>query len=378
MKIMHVIATLGPGGAEAFVASLASMQSIDGNDVSVFLMAGVRGDRGHSLLTMLHDSGVQVIGVESRSARSIMNIVKIVSEVHKKKPDVIHAHLYSAEVLSVIAKILLFKSTLTLFRTLHSTEIVGNRNGFVVKLMDKFFDTSVGCGESVSESYKYAYKDKHKTNLITINNGIAPPSNLTSEGKNSIKIKIGVPENCFLIINVGGFRGQSLELSAKAHDVMILAFKEYLEINPNSHMILIGDGELIDQAKNLVHNLNIEANVKFTGIVSNPSIYYQAADLFFMPSRYEGLPISLLEASSYGLPVVASDISEIRNLMNNYPWILSPPNDFHKFSLAIEQAEKKVLTGEFGPQYGFSIVEKYSIAECSRKYISAYSQRARI
>lgn len=372
MKILHVIATLGAGGAEAFVANLASEMSFSGNDVSVFLMAGIKGDRGNLLAQKLKDSRVKIIGSAERSAWSPINIVKLIFWVYKNKPDIIHAHLYSAEVLVAISKMFLFNFPKKYVRTLHNTEIIGSRNKYVVLMMDRFFDLSIACGESVSNSYKRIYKNNFKTSLIAINNGISSPEP-SSFDKKSFKNKIKVSSDCFLILSVAGFRGASLESCQKAHDVMIYSFCDYLLVNPNAYIVFVGGGELLNDAKRLVEDLGISNKVRFVGVVSNPGPYFQAADIFFMPSRYEGLPISLLEAASYGLPIVASNIPEIRSLNDGYPWELRSPNQIKEFSEALNLLANYSISEIKRSEYAQSVINRFSISACSNQYISAYS-----
>ncbi len=100
--------------------------------------------------------------------------------------------------------------------------------------------------------------------------------------------------------NVGRFTEQ------KNQEFLIQTFKKYQETDPESRLILVGDGPLMDAMKQLTINLEIENKVLFVGSTSKANEWYMAMDVFVFPSLYEGLGIAALEAQAAGLPVLMS------------------------------------------------------------------------
>lgn len=117
-------------------------------------------------------------------------------------------------------------------------------------------------------------------------------------------------ENKKVIGHIGRFCFQ------KNHNLLIDIFAEVIKREKDAVLILIGEGELENEVKNKVVCLGMEEKVLFLGRRADAYRYYQAMDLFMLPSRYEGLPVVGVEAQASGLPWVMSDVvtSEIKIL----------------------------------------------------------------
>ena len=114
--------------------------------------------------------------------------------------------------------------------------------------------------------------------------------------------KLGV-EDSFVVGHVGRFSTE------KNHSFLIDVFTRILNHNCSARLLLIGSGKLIDDIKAKVRVLGIEDAVIFAGIIEHDEIsdYYNAMDVFVLPSIYEGFPVTAVEAQATGLPVIASD-----------------------------------------------------------------------
>jgi L-malate glycosyltransferase len=113
---------------------------------------------------------------------------------------------------------------------------------------------------------------------------------------------------------------------------------EVCEKFPDSKFILTGRGPNSDYLEKLVRNLKLQENVTFTGYVSKDRLIklYQSSTLYVLPSYYEGLPTTLLEAMSCGLPAIVTDVegsSEV--IINNQNGILVPPKSPEELSRQI-------------------------------------------
>lgn len=92
----------------------------------------------------------------------------------------------------------------------------------------------------------------------------------------------------------------------KNHDLLLDIFLNLLNFKNNSVLLLIGEGELLGRVKQKVKQYNLDDKVLFLGKQNDTSKYYQAMDVFCLPSRYEGLPVVAVEAQSCGLPCLFS------------------------------------------------------------------------
>lgn len=106
----------------------------------------------------------------------------------------------------------------------------------------------------------------------------------------------------FIVGHVGRFMKQ------KNHTFLVDIFNEIHLRNPNSILLLVSDGRLMDEIKAKVHGLGLDNSVMFLGNRGDVNELMQAMDIFLFPSLWEGLPLTGIEAQSAGLPVVMSDV----------------------------------------------------------------------
>ena len=153
------------------------------------------------------------------------------------------------------------------------------------------------CSEDAA---KWFYKDELLSKTVIIHNAIDVRRISYDEDKRkAIRSKFQIGENTYVIGNVGRLHFQKNQ--AFAIDV----FREYLIMNPNSRLILIGQGEDSEMLRKRASDLG--EKVLFTGVQSDIQGWLSAFDLFLFPSLFEGLSISAMEAQGNGIPVLASE-----------------------------------------------------------------------
>lgn len=166
-------------------------------------------------------------------------------------------------------------------------------------------------------------------NYIVLNNAIDLIRYKYSQvSRDKIRKEYGIGENEILIGNVGKLN------EGKNHKFLLEIYKEYLIFNPNSKLIIIGGGSLMEELQLFAQNEKISNRVIFTGMKSNVEEYLSAMDCFVFTSIYEGLGMVLIEAQASGLYCISSDrvpietevTSNIKYLKlenNNKKWIKS-------------------------------------------------------
>ena len=107
-------------------------------------------------------------------------------------------------------------------------------------------------------------------------------------------------QDCFVIGHAGRFAYQ------KNHEFLVNTFAEVSKKIKNARLVLLGDGELFSEVQNQVKKLNLENRVLFLGKRDDIAGWYQAMDVFCLPSRFEGLGIVLIEAQTSGLKCITS------------------------------------------------------------------------
>ena len=101
--------------------------------------------------------------------------------------------------------------------------------------------------------------------------------------------------------------------------------RSLIQKNNKYFFILVGDGELHKEIVDQIHSLGLENNFLLTGFTNNVNIYLSMMDLIFFPSKYEGFPVSILEAQAQGKPVVTGKQPELKEVIcpDNHIWCLA-------------------------------------------------------
>ncbi|WP_458777073.1 glycosyltransferase family 4 protein [Desulforhopalus sp. 52FAK] len=173
------------------------------------------------------------------------------------------------------------------------------------------------------------------------------------------------------VLYVGNFTQGA---SHKGFDTLLLAWPEVIRVRPGAHLTLVGGGD-ISTWKALVKDLGCIDSVTFTGKVSDPQQYYRQADVFVLPSRHEGMSNALLEAQSWGIPCVVSDISaNAAIIINGKNGLIFPVDNAHIMAQNIlsilSDSGLKATLGENARK----IAEiKFNIERVAEKLVSVYS-----
>jgi glycosyltransferase EpsF len=130
------------------------------------------------------------------------------------------------------------------------------------------------------------------------------------EDRAAVRQEIGAGGDTFVVGHIGRFMYQ------KNHAFLLKIFRAVLEIRPDSLLILAGEGELFEAAKELAQELGIKSQVRFLGVRRDANRLYSAMDVFCLPSFYEGLPVVMVEALANGLSCVVSD--QVTRELNAY------------------------------------------------------------
>lgn len=161
----------------------------------------------------------------------------------------------------------------------------------------KYANHYFACGVKAGE---WLFGKANAEKVKVINNAINSSLFIFDEKKSQeVKKRLNI-SNKKVIGHVGRFNEQ------KNHFFLIKIFNEICKKNKDTILVLIGTGNLMQQIKAKVKELNIEDRVLFLGLQKNIPELLQAFDFFLFPSLYEGLPVTLIEAQASGLPILTS------------------------------------------------------------------------
>jgi glycosyltransferase involved in cell wall biosynthesis len=225
----------------------------------------------------------------------------------------------------------------------------------------------VGVSDAVA-SCLIAYKSGFNLeNTCAIPNAIdiskAESSQLTKAEARSL---LGLPQEKLIIGTIGQL------FSRKGHRFLISALANLQHQFPDAHIGIIGRGDEEENLKSQIHQLGLQDRVHLLGFRENALQYVRAFDIWSMPSLKEGLPLALLEGMSGHLPVIASDIPEMRDIILGAGGIAVPPKDIASLTQALKDylsLDTASLNAKGEQVYNY-LVKNHSI----EAYRSAYNK----
>lgn len=353
MRIHQIINdySLSTGGAQRIVRSLHECLPRKGVESRIL---GIT----HHIDDQLN--GAQSLGFDSPYHLKVISKISQYLSENVKQGDIIHAHLFPVLIYMSMLKIFGKLKNPLLF-TEHNTSN-RRRNSVVGKLVDNF--TYRGCDKIVAISQGtqdslLKWKPNIAPKVRVINNGVQLYFTNFIIRPNKGKIKI---------VSIGRLTAQ------KNYEVALKAIS--LIGNYNFEYYIAGDGINLKVLKHLSKKLGIENKVKFMGHVHNIPELLKEADIFFMPSLWEGFGLSAVEAMNAGLPIVASDTPGLAEVLQNKESCAlfcdpkSPQSMSEKLEVFIGSHPKRISYG----RNGFEHSKKYNQSKMVDEYMKMYNE----
>lgn len=164
-----------------------------------------------------------------------------------------------------------------------------------------FANRFFACG-AVAGEWMYGRRRMQRGNVTVIRNAIDTQHfAYDDQARMRLRDELGIRQDAFVVGHVGRFRHQ------KNHRFLLQLFAETLKEKENAVLLLIGDGEKMQEIQRLAEEMKISDRIIFAGVRSDVSKLYSAMDVFCLPSYYEGMPLVAWEAQSNGLPCLFAD-----------------------------------------------------------------------
>jgi glycosyltransferase involved in cell wall biosynthesis len=205
--------------------------------------------------------------------------------------------------------------------------------------------------------------------IYVVYNGLNVSEVPQHKNNHSEKEKIGI-SNGPVIGMVGNFRGM------KGHDIFIQAAQFLLKIRDDFHFLIVGDGKDRKKYELEVHSSGLKNHFHFLGRIANVYNALNLMDIFVLPSKWEGLPICILEAMVSKIPVIATDVGGIPEIVRkDQTGVLIPPND----PIALKDAVLKLLESssfsqELVKRAHQEILQKFNQERMVRETVAVYEE----
>lgn len=295
----------------------------------------------------------------------IFKYIKELKRIFKEgNYDIVHSNMNALSVFTLFAawlakiKVRIAHSHSTTNKKEWKKNLIKN----VLRPFSKVFATDYFACSELAGRWLFGNRNFNKGKVTIINNAIEVEKFLFNEEvRNQMRKELNI-EDKFVVGHVGRFVEQ------KNHTFLIDIFYEVQKEKPESVLLLIGDGPLYNVIYQKVERLGILDKVIFAGGHKHPERYYQAMDVFVLPSLYEGLPVVGIEAQANALPCLFSDTITKEILVNDNVHLVELAMDSKKWANKI----LKFVLLDFRTKNNKIINSKYDINHETSKLIKKY------
>lgn len=198
-------------------------------------------------------------------------------------------------------------------------------------LAGSFADRFCCVSEDVAEAAR-AYGTVPRRKVSVVLNGIDTAAFDSTGDRDSLRQRLKIPAGVPVIGTVGRLH------EVKRQDLLIRGFANIASLDPQPHLLLVGDGPELESLRGLAARLGLAQRVHFAGYQARPEHFLHLMDIFALTSRLEGMPLAILEAWAAGLPVIASRVGGVPAIVREgETGVLFDPGDEAALSQAISR-----------------------------------------
>ncbi len=298
MRILQITSDLDGGGVDRLLYDYCSRMA---QDIQFDFV--VTSKREGILEQPLKDIGCKIYRVAQIKEGLKKHNEQIKNILENNQYDIIHDHSgYKAWCNLRIAKKCKIPVRIAHSHQAFMVETLRQKTERIISLpITKMYATELfACGNDAAK-WMWGERTCKKNNVYVMKNAISANCfDFSPVMRASVRSKLNLSDK-FVIGNVARFSYQ------KNHEFLIKVFYEIKKIRKDAVLMLIGRGELEDSTKQLVEKYNLSDSVLFMGVRNDVPDLLNAMDVFVLPSRFEGLPVTLIEVQANGLPAVISD-----------------------------------------------------------------------
>ena len=366
MRILFLATGMGLGGAETQICDLSARLIELGHEVHIAWLTGQPG------LALPSRAKTHSLNIDKTLMGFVQAIVKIKNLYKTIEPDIVHSHMVHANLLARLSRLTNWPGRNwkypRLICTAHSPNEGGRLLMWAYRVTDLLTDLTTHVSRQAADSFiaKGAVKSDR---IIVVPNGVNTNQfHPDSKAGQTLRAELGLTHQT-VIMAVGRLE------PPKNHASLIRAFTQVHASQSNCRLVLVGDGSLRNELVELVANRRLTDAVSFLGIRHDVPALLNAADLFVMPSKFEGFGLAIAEAMATGKLVVATNCGEAAKLLDGHGIIVPIEDDQALISgltqaLSMSSEERHKLSQSARHQ----VVEKYSINTAAETWLKLYTQ----
>lgn len=327
-KIAHVINSFGLGGVPQVTYQLMRSLPADTYDLYLYVLKSYE-DNATARIQLRENFEYHGVTIRcpDRDDKKFYVVSQMARWLIEDKIDILHTHSYKPNIYGRLAGLLCRPRGIKLIAHYHNyydNKWQEDDSLIYEQLLAHQTDRFLACSASVAE-HVASRTGIESGRIEVLLNGIDLSRFKVSQTRSAVKAELGLPENCRLVGVVGRLCRQ------KAQDVFLKAAAKLARIYPDVLFLLAGapdEPEMLLQLKAQADALDIGHKVRFLGYLEDIPKIYSILDILVMPSRWEGFGLALVEAMAMGLPIVATDVGGIPEVVvpNETALIIPPEN----------------------------------------------------
>lgn len=355
MRILQIMPEFGLAGAERMAENLTLSQLKAGHDVKVVSLYNY-----HSAITdNLESKGVEIIYLNKKGGIDLSVIGRLRKVIASFSPDVIHTHRY-----------ILFYTFLARMLTSVNAPIVHTVHNEAKKELNFAYRKINNLLFLISKCYPVALTKKIKETIIDEYIGIKDlPIIMNGVNTNNIqpiKTDYKASPDSFNILHVGRFA------EAKNHETIIDSFAKFHQQHLKSTLTFFGEGVKFEKIKEKVKVDQLTDCIFLKGVSGNVTSHFHEYDVFILPSLFEGMPITIVEAMAAGMPIIASNVGGIPDIITNGKnGILIKPEENDITKALNELANNEELRKQLG-EAALESSKLYTSDQMAKEYVNYY------
>ena len=330
IKVLHVIQGLHLGGAEQVVFTLA--RSINAEKIDIRVCCLARGP----FWQRLKDNHIPTVCIEMKSKLDVTRpLLKLVRFIRKEGISIVHTHSVRSNLIGRLAASMTKTACVTHVHSPILRDFNDRKRCYLNEIIDRTTRPIARQFITVSDSLKQELitRGVPKKKVVTLHNGIDIDGFRTTETngwtRTGIREEFGIGQNAQIIIVVALLRPR------KGIEILIRALRSVKMKIPDVHLLVVGSDSMSEvpnyreKLERLAVELGVRSCITFTGYRKDVARILPQCDVMALPSLFgEGLPMVILEAMSEGLPVIATNVEGIPEIINpNQNGILVEPGD---------------------------------------------------
>lgn len=363
IRIMHILHSFDVGGLETVIANL-----INRMDAGMFLHSICVFSKRTGALHLINDRNINVFIINRNFKHDPTVIFRLARLLKAEEPDMARTYNWGAVEGIIAAKLAGIKHIVHSEHGFDIDEILikKKRRVLVRKILLRFCDKVITVSQ-VLQRWLVETVGIDANKLAYIPNGC--DLNRFYPGRDEkIRNILSVKKNEILIGSVGSLK------DLKDHGNLIRTFAAVNRYCPDLKLVLIGDGPKRKDLEALAREQDVSNKVVFTGAVVDTAPFYRAMDIFVLPSLSENAPNVLLEAMASGLPIIATDVGDVRYMLDGEQGgIIVKPKDTEAVARGIGYFVKNISAAREKGNFVRNRAEKmYGMNDMVRAYQSAY------